>query len=67
MPLRIEELHGPTGAVFWITEDHPTGAVFVADAETRAEAVARIEALEAGRAFTVHRAKVLPFIKRGAA
>lgn len=67
MALRIEELTGPTGSVFWIIEDHPDGGARIAEADTRAEAVARIEAMEAGRAFTVHRADVLPFRARGAA
>jgi hypothetical protein len=67
MVLRIEELCGPTGSVFWIIEDDRAGGARIAEVDTRAEAVARIEAMEAGRAFTIHRAEVLPFRAKGAA
>ena len=67
MVLRIEELTGPTGSVFWIIEDDPEGGGRIAEAETRAEAVARLAAMEAGRVFTIHRAEVLPFRAKGAA
>jgi hypothetical protein len=64
MALRIEELRGPRGSVFWIIEPD-VFSTFVDTAPSRSLAIRKLKNMER-RGYPIHRAQVVPFIKREA-
>lgn len=60
--IAIEELQAPGARVFWVTDCGD----FVAEFDTRQEAVDFARAYSAGVPYLLHSAQVLPFAKREA-